>query len=305
MSQNNKNTSFTVEKSCELLEFLYSALEPMPKKKVKELLAHKSILVDGRVSTQFNHQLTAGQTVAIDREGKSDFLQKNKLKIVYEDDEIIAINKPHGLLSVSDGDLINPQPTAYTMLRDYVQLSSKDNRIFIVHRLDKETSGIFIVSKSEQLKNQLQNNWNDIVSERFYYAVVEGTPKNKKGSITSYLRQDKHHMVYSSSDNDGEKAVTDYSVVKTNTQYSLLDISIKTGKKNQIRVAMKDIGHIIVGDKKYGSQINPINRMALHAYKLTFTHPVSGKLMSFETKVPDEFMKLLTSPANNSPVHKT
>lgn len=289
--KNTRNiTSYTVDSPCGLLEFLYASCAPMPKKKIKELLEHNSVAVDGRVRTQFNHQLRAGQIVMIDRSGGFDFLKKNKLKIVYEDDEIIAIDKPHGLLSVSDGK--TSQNTAFMLLNDYVKLSGGENRIFIVHRLDKETSGIFIVSKSEKLKNLLQDNWNSIVTERFYYAVVEGVPVNREGVITSYLRQDRNHMVYSSSGEDGEKAVTEYSVVKNNAHLSLLHVSIKTGKKNQIRIAMRDNGNIIIGDKKYESTINPIGRMGLHAYKLTLTHPVSGRLMSFETKAPEEFLRL-------------
>jgi 23S rRNA pseudouridine1911/1915/1917 synthase len=179
------------------------------------------------------------------------------------------------------------------MLSDHVKLRGSKNKIFVVHRLDRETSGLMMFAKSEEVKRILQSNWHDIVVERTYLAVVEGIPANEKGIITSYLRESKAMKVHSSQDpGAGEKAVTRYQVVKTGNGLSQLEVKPETGKKNQIRVHMQDLGHPIVGDKKYGSKVNPIGRLALHARVLAFNHPVNGEPMRFETSVPRKFDRL-------------
>jgi len=223
---------------------------------------------------------------------------KNKLQkipIIYEDKDIIVIDKPAGILSIStDRETKN---TAFRIINDYVKTKHRTNRIWIVHRLDRDTSGVMLFAKSEPVKFALQNNWEDVTVERKYIAVVSGRVKPSERKITSWLKQTKTLLVYSSSrEGDGKIAITNYKVRQSTAKYSLLDITLETGRKNQIRVHMKDIGHSIVGDKKYGSTVNPLGRLGLHASVLTVKHPTSGVEMRFESAMPECFVRIFTSP---------
>jgi 23S rRNA pseudouridine1911/1915/1917 synthase len=214
---------------------------------------------------------------------------KNRLDIIYEDKDIIVINKPAGLLSVSTDR--ESRDTAYCLVNDY--LKNKRGRVWIVHRLDRETSGVMLFAKSEKVKLILQDNWDNMAISRSYAAVVEGKVKVPESQIKSWLKQTKTLLVYSSSrPEDGKLAVTNYRVLKTSAKYSLLEISLETGRKNQIRVHMKDIGHPIAGDKKYGAATNPLRRIGLHAHFLTIIHPNLKTEMRFESKIPETFMKM-------------
>lgn len=214
-----------------------------------------------------------------------------KIDIIYEDKEIIVVNKPSGLLCISTEK--QNDRTMYRMVSSYLKKSNPKAKVYIVHRLDKDTSGIVVFAKSMNMKLALQSKWNDIVVKRGYIALVEGNVKKEKGVIKSYLKETKTLLVYSTSDKSGKLAITEYRKVMCNSLYTLLDINIKTGRKNQIRVHMKDIGHTIVGDKKYGSKKNPIRRLGLHANVLEFIHPFTNKKMYFETDIPDNFIKIL------------
>ncbi|MDR2558672.1 MAG: RluA family pseudouridine synthase [Oscillospiraceae bacterium] len=217
-------------------------------------------------------------------------MKKNrKFNIIYEDSDIIVIEKPAGMLSVStDGQSEN---TACRLVSDY--LKNKRGRAWIVHRLDRDTSGVMLLAKSEKIKLKLQDNWEETALERSYIAVVEGKVKTPERRITSWLKQTKTLLVYSSRrEGDGKLAVTNYRVLRISGKYSLLGITLETGRKNQIRVHMKDIGHPIAGDKKYGAATNPFNRMGLHANILSIKHPTSGEEMKFESAVPAAFMKI-------------
>jgi len=217
-------------------------------------------------------------------------MKKEKLDIIYEDKFIIVINKPSGLLTISTDNEKNN--TLYHKVYDYLKKKHKSNKVFIVHRLDKDTSGLVVFAKSEKIKYYLQNNWDNV--KRFYYAVVNGDVNKKYGEIESYLKETKTLLVYSSNDKkNGKLAITKYEKIISNNKYSLLKIDIKTGRKNQIRVHLNDIGHSIVGDKKYGLMNNPINRLALHAYYLEFIHPISKEVLKLEIKYPKEFNKLI------------
>jgi len=216
-------------------------------------------------------------------------MKKNrKFNIIYEDKDIIVIDKPAGMLSVStDRDSEN---TAFRMVNDYMR--SKRGRVWIVHRLDRETSGVMLFAKSEKIKLLLQDNWEDMAIKRSYIAVVEGNVTVPERKITSWLKQTKTLRVYSSEkQGDGKHAITNYKVLKTSPDYSLLDISLETGRKNQIRVHMKDIGHPIAGDKKYGAETNPLGRIGLHASLLTLKHPITEEEMNFKAKTPKGFLK--------------
>lgn len=213
-------------------------------------------------------------------------MSKDKLDILYEDKYLIIINKKSNLLTISTD--YEKENTLYKKVSSYVKRQHKSNKIYIVHRLDKDTSGIIIFAKTKEIKEKLQSDWKNTV--RKYIALVEKEVK-EDGVIKSWLKETKTLYTYSSyNKNDGLFAMTKYKVLKHNRKYSLLEIEIFTGRKNQIRVHMKDINHPIVGDKKYNSSVNPFKRLCLHAYYLRFTHPVSKQILEIKTEFP-EFAK--------------
>jgi 23S rRNA pseudouridine1911/1915/1917 synthase len=212
------------------------------------------------------------------------------LNILHEDDDIIVVEKEAGLLSIASPK--EKELTAYRQLMEHVRRGNPRNRIFVVHRIDRDTSGVIMFAKSKKAQQLLQHSWQVSVLERTYIALVEGAVKKTKDTITSSLKESKTLMMYSSQKpNDGKKAVTHYKVIQSNRNFSLLKVNLETGRKNQIRVHMQDIGHPIVGDKKYGSKINPINRLGLHAQVLTFQHPTTDQALRFETKIPEKFIR--------------
>ena len=217
-------------------------------------------------------------------------MRSDRIKILYEDKSIIVVSKPSNLLTISTTN--EKDRTMFHKVLEYERKKNKNNKVFIVHRLDKDTSGILVFAKNEKVKKILQNNWNDV--KRYYIAIVEGVPSKKQDTIKSYLKETKTLMTYSNN-KDGKLAITKYNVLKSNKKYSLLDIEILTGRKNQIRVHMQDIGHPIIGDKKYSAATNPINRLGLHAYKITLKHPITSEEMTFEDKIPKEFIDLFPS----------
>lgn len=290
----NKNISdklLTVSEPTGLLNFLLLNISGKSRNNIKSLLSHREVTVDGTVITQYDYMLKEGQRVCIKAPAPGVEKNKNEPDIIYEDDEFIAINKPVGLVTVSTEK--EKENTAYQMITEYVRRRNAKNRIFVVHRLDRETSGVLLFAKNEKIKLALQAGWSDLVTDREYIAVVEGELKDKSGTVKSWLRQTRTLLMYSSSKpGDGLEAVTNYCVQKETSEYSLVDIHLETGRKNQIRVHMKDIGHSVTGDKKYGAENNPLKRMGLHACKLELKHPYSGILMSFEAPVPESFIKL-------------
>ena len=206
-----------------------------------------------------------------------------KLDIIYEDKSILVVNKPAKMLTISDG---TNAPTIYEEARYYVKKQHKSNKIFIVHRLDKDTSGVLLFAKTEEVKRNLQNNWNDIAN-REYMAILEGNLKENKGVIKEYLLEDKTHRVYTSRNKKGEYAETHFEVINRTKKNTIVKVTIKTGKKNQIRVAFANLGHPIIGDKKYGGITNPIKRLGLHASRLEIK--IKGEKKVFLAKVPDCF----------------
>ena len=281
---------YKVTKEIELLTFLFETLKDQSKNSVKSLLSNRHITVDGAPVTQFNFKLYKGDSVII---SKTPIRKKTRtnLPIIFENDDIIVINKPSGLLSIASDK--EKGSTAYRMLMDYVQQKDKHNRIFVVHRLDEDTSGVLMVAKNAKIQQALQDNWNDLVEKRGYYAIVDGVLKEKQGTIKSYLKKNAQNMMYSSKKaGDGQFSVTHYKVINENKDYSLLDVNIDSGRKNQIRVHMGDIGHYVVGDDKYGNPTNPIKRLGLHAYELKIKNPFDGKTYSFKAPIPKEFNDL-------------
>lgn len=263
-----------------LIEFLKKTFSNLSKNNVKSLLHNEKVFVNGNMTTKYNYELNIGDVVEI-----REKVAKN-IDIIYEDKDIIVINKPSGLLTVATEKEKNK--TAYHLVMEYLKKKNKNNRIFIIHRLDKDTSGIIMFAKNERAKHLYQDNWNDIVKKRCYYAVIDGKMQNKEGTIKSYLKEN-GNMVYSVKDRSGKLAITEYKVLKERKNISLLDINLKTGRKNQIRVHMKENKTPILGDLKYGEKSKLINRLALHAYKLELINPVTKKLLTFEVNMPNEF----------------
>lgn len=278
-----------VNRDSQLLEYLYEHLD-MPKKRVKQYLVHGAVYVNEDRVTQYNYPLVAGMQIRIDTNSKTS--RSLPFSIVFEDDHLLVVNKPSGLLTIATEK--EKERTLYHIVRDYVVSKNPYGRIFIVHRLDRDTSGIVLFAKDEKTKNQLQENWNEYVSLREYTAIVCGHPKEEAGQIVQYLKETKTNLVYVSPREDGKKAITNYSVLKSNDKYSMLKVTIETGRKNQIRVAFASKKMPILGDKKYGEK-SKVNRLYLHANRLKIYYPVIKKDILFETSVPTEFKKMIQS----------
>ena len=283
---------YPVNEPCELLDFLLKTFSSQSRNSVKSLLSSHRVSINGAPVTQFNFKLFPKDVVIITKNPIRRKLRHN-LPIIFENDELIVINKPSKLLSVpSDNE---KGSTAFRMVNDYLQQKDKHNRAYIVHRIDEDTSGVLMFAKNEKIAHLLtdKDNWNQLVKKRGYYAVVEGAMEKDSGTVKSYLKKNAQNMMYSSKKpGDGQLAITHYKVMKRNENYTLLDVNIDSGRKNQIRVHMGDLGHYIIGDDKYGEPVNPIKRLGLHAYCLEIVHPISGKLMTFKAPMPKEFETL-------------
>lgn len=278
------------DESDELLQFLFDKMSHKSRNAVKSVLGRGQVVVNGKPQTQFNFPLTVGDVVKVHTRVASDEVQLTGMRILFEDAHIIVIEKDAGLLTIASSN--EREMTAYRQLMDYVKSIQEKNRIFIVHRLDRDTSGVMLFAKSKEMQQTLQNNWHEIVPKRAYVALVEGAVR-KDGTITNWLKENKAFVMYSSRrPNDGQKATTHYKVLKKNKANSLLEVHLETGRKNQIRVHMQDLGHPIVGDRKYGAVTKPIGRLGLHAHKIAFTHPVTKKFLTFESKIPVSFLKM-------------
>lgn len=288
-----KETRLKVTEQTELMVFLLTKMGGMSRNSVKSLLSHRQVSINNKVTTQFNTLLKTGDLVVISTSKGNTELTHPKLSIIHEDDSIIVVLKKEGLLTVSTGK--GDDTTAFSILKNHVKKASSQNRIYVVHRIDRETSGVIIFAKNREIQLALQENWHRIVTRRIYVAVVEGKVDKKSDTIVSWLTENEKSLKIHSStvDNGGQQAITHYKVLKQNDKFSLLELQLETGRKNQIRVHLQGIGHPIAGDKKYGSVLNPLGRMALHARLIEFIHPDTGKKVSFETPVPTEFLKIV------------
>ncbi|WP_301107770.1 RluA family pseudouridine synthase [Sporosarcina sp.] len=284
-------TEYTVQEQVELLPFLLQVMSKSSRNSVKSVLTRGQVMVDGVMITQHNHSLQPGQKVEI--QSNKAALNVSKLvgvSILHEDEDIIVINKDAGLLSVSSNKKEH-EMTAYRQVTDYVRRSHPENRIFVVHRLDKDTSGVMMFAKNEKTQQALQSTWSESVKERMYTALVQGKVRTASGTINSWLTENSAFRVYSSQfDNGGQHAITHYRRIQANKECSLLEVLLETGRKNQIRVHMEELGHPVVGDKKYGATSNPLRRLGLHATALSFLHPRTGELVRFEAEVPQMFI---------------
>lgn len=275
-----------------LLDFLIASMPDRKRTGIKQFLAHNQVAVNGMPTRQFDTSLKQGDKVEVNLTREFRVFYNRRLKLVYEDEHILVVNKGYGLLSMGTDKI--KEGTAYSILREYVKWHDPRNKIFIVHRLDRDTSGLMVFAKTVEAKEKLQHNWNNMVLERKYLAVVEGVVEPADGEVRSYLAENSRFEVYSTDNpEEGQLAVTRYRTLKSGGGYSLLEVSLDTGRKNQIRVHMKDLGHPIAGDRRYGAGSSPIHRMALHAQTLRFVHPVTRKEMSFATPVPVPFASMV------------
>ena len=295
--------TYKVNRSDELLEFLLRKCNTS-RNNVKSLLVRKQVLVNGKVVTQYNFILAKDDEVKIAKKPMKDMAIakmpasskrrevkiRTPLKIIYEDEDFIAIDKPVGLLSVESD---KETECAYGYVQDYLAQRDKNARPFVLHRIDKETSGVLVFAKNIKIHSMLKLHWNEQVQLREYHAVVEGTMEEKSGTLIHHLKENANNLVYCTKDPTYPKAITHYETVRENGEYSLLRVKIETGKKNQIRVQMKEIGHLVVGDDKYGSLKNPLDRLGLHASKLEFIHPITKELIFISAPVPASFHVLL------------
>jgi RluA family pseudouridine synthase len=288
----NNNIPLEVKENTTLLPFLIENLRKMSRDNVKSLLRNKQVTVNGQPVTQFNHEIRPSDKIVVTGERLTDGILMRNMKIVYEDEHIIVIDKNAGLLSMASDN--EKYLTAYNILSNYVKLQRPGNKIFIVHRLDRDTSGLMMFARSEKVQSRLQKDWQNMVTARTYTALVEGEVTEPEGTIKSFIFESKALMMHSTQNPDkGDLAITLFKTLKTNKDYSLLSVTLKTGKKNQIRLHMQEMGHSVAGDKKYGATGNPIGRLGLHASVLAFIHPVTGKELRFESKVPAKFRRLV------------
>ncbi len=297
----NKNTALQtlkVEESNGLLDFLIIKQVRKSRNAIKSLLAHKQIKVNNKLNVQFDHVLQKGDIVTIHSKDVTRDIKKLKgLTIVYEDEYFIVIDKESGLLSVATEK--EKMETAYRRVNDYVKRKKPDNRIFVLHRLDREVSGLMLFAKSEEIRLMMKKNWNRLLKHRLYTAVVEGRILPENGKITSWITEDKNLVMHSSSiDNGGQKSVTNYKTLYTNERFTMVTAKLETATKNQLRVHMKHIGHPIAGDKKYGSKTNPIKRIALHSTELGMIHPVTNEEILFKSPVPKKMTMLIKAQVN-------
>ncbi len=282
-----KKQNYMNKEKITLLNSLKTFKKDLSNKTIKNYIKNGMVKVNDKIISNSSYLLDENDMVEIHYEKD---IKDNKLRILYEDDYLIAIDKPDGLLSISNEKEKNN--TAYRMVSDYIKENKKGKYIFVVHRLDQDTSGILMFAKNEKIRDILQDNWNNMVKKRGYVAIVDGIIKGN-GTIHTYLREDRNQFVYSAKGTDGKEAITHYSVIKNNKDYSLLQVFIDTGRRNQIRVHLSEKGYPIVGDKKYRCKTNPIKRLCLHANILEFIHPVTKKLIHIESNNPNEFKNLI------------
>ena len=274
-----------------LLEFLLDNVKNISKTKVKATLRGHGIKVDGKTVTQFDYPLRKGMKVGMCKHKRDDMqLNSRYVKIVYEDKFIVVIEKNIGILSMAAG---HSSLNVKTVLDEYFHKSHQKCMAHVVHRLDRDTSGLMMYAKDIETEQILEHNWHDIVYDRRYVAVVSGEMEENGGTIANWLKDNKAYITYSSPvDNGGKYAVTHFHTLARTTEYSLVEYSLETGRKNQIRVHSADMGHPVCGDVKYGNGDNPLHRLCLHAYMLCFYHPVTRERMEFETPIPAAFRHL-------------
>lgn len=288
--------TFEVKEPTTLLSFIEASLPEAKRLTLKQYLKHGQVAVNTPVpEMRWDRALEPGDRVMVNTTREFKTLHHPRLKVMYEDDDIIVVNKGYGLLSVETDNKAKNAETAYSILRKYVKSKNPSNKIFIVHRLDQATSGLMLFAKTQEAKDRLQHNWNNMVLERKYIALAEGQVPEDEGVIRSYLAENAVHQMYSLPEAEkerGQLAVTRYKVLSRGQKYSLMEMSLDTGRKNQIRVHLHDLGYPIAGDRRYGAKTSPLHRLCLHARTLRFVHPITRRDMNFTVPEPAGFPKL-------------
>ena len=305
MIKRKQDTVLKVAEPALLMDFLMAKMGGMAKSSVKQLLGQRRVKVGNAIQTRHDFALKAGDVVTVSSGRGNSQLTHPKLKIVYEDDDLIVVNKQPGLLTVA-ATPGSSETTAFSILRAYVKRQNARAGIYVVHRLDRETSGLLVFARSEELQHYMREYWRELVTDRTYIALAEGVLEPREGKITTWLTEDKRNaVVYSSPvDDGGDIAITNYKVLRTTPPltgggreeaYSLVELHLETGRTNQIRVHLASKGCPVVGDRKYGhgNESSPIDRLCLHAKVLEFIHPVTEKKVRFESPVPKEFNRVL------------
>lgn len=278
---------YIAERECGLLDYLLEIMKES-RSKVKATLQGHGIKVNGKTVTQFDFQLVPGMKIAVSKSKRNQMGFKSRyVKIVYEDRWLIVVEKNVGILSMAAG---HSSLNVKSVLDDYFLKSRQKCRAHVVHRLDRDTSGLMVYAKDIETEQIFEHNWQDIVYDRRYVAVVSGEMESSEGTVANWLKDNKAYITYSSPvDNGGKYAVTHYRVLDRTTDHSLVEFQLETGRKNQIRVHSADMGHPVCGDVKYGNGDDPLRRLCLHAYMLCFEHPVTHEPMEFETMIPTQF----------------
>ena len=286
----NEYAHYEVHEDDTLLNYLLNNLKES-RSKIKATLQGRGIKVNGKVVTQFDFPLTKGTKIDVSKTKRNnDKLKSRYVKIVYEDQYLVVIEKNIGILSMAAG---HRSLNVKAVLDDYFKKTRQRCTAHVVHRLDRDTSGLMIYAKDIDTEQILEHNWHDIVYDRRYVAVVSGEMEESEGTIANWLKDNKAYVTYSSPvDNGGKYAVTHFYVLDRTTEHSLVEYKLETGRKNQIRVHSADMGHPVCGDVKYGNGDDPLHRLCLHAYVLCFTHPITGERMEFDTPVPAQFRHL-------------
>ena len=302
-----QDTSYRVEEVSELLPFLLIKMGGMTRTSIKQLLGQRRVTVNNVIQTRHDTPLRKGDIITIESGRGNVELRHPKLRVIYEDDALIVVEKKNGLLTVPvKAD--SKETTVFSILKEYVRKQSHRNTVHVVHRLDRETSGLLVFAKSPELQEYMRTYWRQLVTKRSYVALVEGKLEKNEGKITSWLTEDSRTALVSSSpvNNGGQLAITNYKVLKESalqtdeadlkTEYSLVELNLETGRTNQIRVHMASMGHPVVGDRKYGhgNESSPIDRLCLHARVLEFIHPMTEKKVRFEAPMPKEFARIFT-----------
>ena len=281
---------YTVEEDAQLLDWLIANLKGLSRNKVKDTLHGRGIKVNGKIVTQFDYPLTRGMKISVSKSKKNDTFKSRYVNLVYEDPYLVVIEKKPGIVSMAAG---HKSLNVKTVLDDYFRQTKQRCTAHVVHRLDRDTSGLMVYAKDMQTEQTLEHEWHNIVYDRRYVAVVSGEMEEDEGTIANWLKDNKAYVTYSSPvDNGGKYAVTHFHVLDRTTEHSLVEYKLETGRKNQIRVHSADMNHPVCGDVKYGNGDDPIHRLCLHAYMLHFFHPVTRARMEFETPIPSQFRML-------------
>lgn len=280
---------FIVKQQAPLLEWLLANIHES-KSKIKATLKGSGIKVNGKVVTRFDYLLTEGTKVMVSKSKRNETFKSRYVKIIYEDRYLLVVEKNIGILSMAGG---HASLNVKAVLDDYFHQSRQKCTAHVVHRLDRDTSGLMIYAKDIQTEQILEHDWHNIVYDRRYVAVVSGEMKDEEGTIANWLKDNRSYMTFSSPvDNGGKYAVTHFHVLRRTAYHSLVEYRLETGRKNQIRVHSADMGHPVCGDIKYGNGDDPCGRLCLHAYVLCFYHPVTHERMEFETPIPSAFQKI-------------